>query len=458
MRKYIGNKSFYKMVLAIAIPIMVQNGITNFVAMLDNIMIGRVGTEQMSGVAVANQLLFVFNLSIFGMVSGTGIFGAQFFGSKNMEGLRNTFRFKILSLSALTLAGILLMYTKGGALISLYLHEDGAAGAAEATLQYGVLYLRIMLIGMVPYALAQVYASTLREMGETMAPMRAGVAAVITNTALNYVLIFGKFGAPQLGVAGAAIATVVSRFVECGMIMAWTHRRSEQLQFIKGAYRSMRVPGNLVRKILLKGSPLMVNEFLWSLGMASLAQCYSTYGLSVVAGLNISNTISNVCNVIWLAMGNALAIIIGQLLGAGKMEEAKDTDRKLIFFAVASCLGIGVILVLLARVFPQIYNTTEEVRSLAAWFIVIGACLMPFQAFLNAAYFTLRSGGKTVVTFFFDSGFMWVCSIPVAYVLSRYSGLPILATYLICQSLDLIKCVVGYILVKKGVWLQNIVV
>lgn len=457
MKRFIGDKKFYLMVLSIAVPIMVQNGITNFVAMLDNIMIGRVGTEQMSGVAVANQLLFVFNLSIFGTVSGAGIFGAQFYGSRNMEGLRDTFRFKVVSISLLVIAGILLMYFKGDALISLYLHDSSGIGSVEATLQYGIRYLRLMLIGMVPYAFAQIYASTLREMGETVAPMRAGVAAVVTNTVLNYVLIFGKFGAPKLGVAGAAIATVISRFVECGSIMVWTHRRSQQLVFIKGAYRTLLVPGNLVKKILVKGSPLMVNEFLWSMGMATLTQCYSTYGLAVIAGLNISNTISNVCNVIWMAMGNALAIIVGQLLGAGKMEEAKDTDRKLIFFSVSSCLVIGVLLVLLAPVFPKIYNTSEEVRALAARFIIIGACLMPMQAFLHTSYFTLRSGGRTVITFFFDSGFMWVCSIPVAFILSRYSGLPILATYILCQSLDFIKCIIGFILVKKGVWLQNIV-
>ena len=457
MKKYIGDKKFYMMALSIAVPIMIQNGITNFVAMLDNIMIGRVGTEQMSGVAVANQLLMILNISIFGMVSGAGIFGAQYFGSNNMRGVRDTFRFKIVSNALLITAIILLMYFKGGALITLYLHEGEAAGSAEATLRYGVQYLRLMLIGMVPYAMTQIYASTLREMGETVAPMRAGVAAVIVNTALNYILIFGKFGAPRLGVAGAAIATVVSRFVECGMIMRWTHKRSESLVFIKGAYKTLRVPADLVKKILIKGSPLMINEVLWSVGMAALMQCYSMYGLVVIAGLNIASTISNVCNVIWLAMGNALAIIIGQLLGAGKMEEAKDTDRKLIFFSVASCFAIGAVLILLAPLFPQIYNTSDEVRSLAEKFIIIGACLMPVQAFLHASYFTLRSGGRTVVTFCFDSGFIWVCTIPLAFFLSRYSGLPILATYILCQAVDIIKCVIGYVLVKKGVWLQNIV-
>ena len=457
MRKFIGDKKFYKMVLAIAIPIMIQNGITNFVAMIDNIMIGRVGTEQMSGVAVANQLLFVFNLTIFGMISGAGIFGAQFFGNENMKGVRDTFRFRILACIVICVGGIALMIFQGENLISLYLHDSSGSGSADATLKYGMEYLRIMLIGLVPYAFSQVYAGTLREMGETVAPMRAGVAAVVTNTVLNYILIFGKFGAPQMGVAGAATATVISRFVEFLIIVVWTHRKAEQLQFIKGAYRTLAVPGALVRKIILKGSPLMINEVLWSLGMATLTQCYSTYGLEVIAAQNISNTISNVCNVIWLAMGSALSIIIGQLLGAGKMEEAKDTDNKLIFFSVASCLFVGLILVGLSPLFPQIYNTSNEVRTLATRFIMISALFMPVHAFLHSAYFTLRSGGKTVITFFFDGGFMWICSIPAAYCLSRFSGLPILSTFVLVQLLDLIKVTIGFILIKKGVWIQNIV-
>lgn len=458
-RKYIGDKAFYLMVLGVVVPIIVQNGITNFVAMLDNIMIGLVGTEPMSGVAVANQLFNVFNISLFGAVSGAGIFGAQFFGNKNMEGVRNTFRFKIISCMLLTMAAVCLLFFKGEFLISLFLHANSENQAnADATLVYGMKYLRIMLIGLIPYTFTQIYASTLREMGETVSPMRAGMAAMITNTVLNYILIFGKFGAPVLGVEGAAIATVISRFVECGMIVVWTHRRSEQLEFIKGAYRSMYIPGTLVRKILLKGAPLMFNEIIWSTGMAIMNQCYSTYGLDAVAGINISTTISNVCGIVWLAMGNAVAIIVGQLLGAGEMEEAKDTDRKLIFFSVSSCLVLGGLLIGLSGVFPQIYNTTEAVRNIAKYIIRTEACLMPVHAFLHTAYFTMRSGGKTGITFLFDAGFLWICSIPVAFLLSRYSGLPLLVTYALCRSVDIIKAVIGAVLLKKGVWIENIVV
>ena len=188
-----------------------------------------------------------------------------------------------------------------------------------------------------------------------------------------------------------------------------------------------------------------------------LTQCYSVRGLAVVAGLNISNTIANVFNVVFIAMGNAIAIIVGQLLGAGKMKEAKETDAKLIFFSVASCLCVGVVMALIAPLFPQIYNTTNEVRELARQFIVIAALCMPLYAFANSTYFTLRAGGKTVITFLFDSVFIWAVNIPMVFALAHYTGVNIVYVYLVCQLLDLVKCIIGFFLVKNGVWLQNIV-
>ena len=458
MKKYIGNKAFYKMVLVVAVPIMIQNGITNFVGMLDNIMVGRVGTEQMSGVAITNQLIFVFNICIFGAISGAGIFSAQFFGCKNHEGVRNTFRFKLISCAAICILGFAVFGIWGDDLIRLYLHGEGNEAELARTLGFAKDYLRIMMIGLIPFAIVQVYSGTLRECGETMMPMKAGISAVFVNMMFNYVLIFGELGFPKLGVEGAAIATVISRFAELGIVVVWTHKHAEKNPFIIGAYRSLRIPRNLVGNIIKTGTPLLVNEALWAGGMAIMMQCYSVRGIEVVAGMNISSTISNVFNVVFIAMGSAVSIIVGQLLGAGKMEEAKDTDRKLIFFSVASCVGIGILLALISPVFPMMYNTTDTVRHLATSFICIAALCMPLYAFTHASYFTLRSGGKTMITFLFDSCFVWVVSIPFAYVLSRYTTLPIVPLYLFCQLIEIIKCTIGFILVKKGVWLQNIVV
>lgn len=456
-KKLFGDREFYKMILGVAIPIMIQNGITNFVGLLDNIMVGRVGTEQMSGIAIVNQLLLVFNLAIFGAISGAGIFGAQFYGCKDHKGVRNTFRFKIYICVVITLISVVALALFGEDLIRMYLHGEGNEEALEAALRYGKEYLGIMLIGLFPFAVEQFYTGTLRECGETVIPMKAGVAAVFVNLVLNYLLIFGKFGFPELGAAGAAVGTIVSRFVQAAIVVIWTHRHADRMPFIVGVYKDLKVPSQLVGKILIKGTPLMVNEILWAAGIAMLMQCYSVRGLDVVAGMNISSTISNLFNVVFIALGNAISIVVGQLLGAGRMEEARDTDTKMIVFSVLSCVGIGGVLALCAPLFPMLYNTSAEVKELAAWFLRIAALCMPIAAFMHASYFTLRSGGKTIVTFLFDSVFLWCVSIPVAYVLSRYTGMYIVLLYLSVQMLDLIKCVIGFILVKKGVWINNIV-
>ncbi len=455
--KFIGDKNFYKMVLAIAVPIMIQNGITNFVSLLDNIMIGQIGTEQMSGVAIVNQLLFVYNLCLFGGVSGAGIFTAQYFGQKNQEGVRQTVRFKIWMVSLITLFTVILLLTAGSPLISFYLQGDGTVESAAATLRYGREYLQIMLPGLIPFMLVQVYSSTLRECGKTILPMKAGVIAVFVNLILNYLLIYGKFGMPALGVRGAALATIISRFVECAIVLIYTHRHAQENPFVQGLYTTLKVPGSLMIKIITKGMPLLLNETLWAAGTAMLTQCYSIRGLNVIAALNISNTINNVFNIVFIALGDSVAIIVGQLLGAGKMKEARDTDNKMIAFSVFSCVVIAAVMLLLAQFFPLLYNTNGESKQLATYFIMLTAVFMPQNAFMHASYFTLRSGGKTIITFLFDSVFIWCVSVVIAFTLSRYTALPVAAVYAFVQMGDWIKCVIGFVLVKKGIWLQNIV-
>ena len=210
-------------------------------------------------------------------------------------------------------------------------------------------------------------------------------------------------------------------------------------------------------KIITKGMPLLLNETLWAAGTAMLTQCYSIRGLNVIAALNISNTINNVFNIVFIALGDSVAIIVGQLLGAGKMKEARDTDNKMIAFSVFSCVVIAAVMLLLAQFFPLLYNTNGESKQLATYFIMLTAVFMPQNAFLHASYFTLRSGGKTIITFLFDSVFIWCVSVVIAFTLSRYTALPVAAVYAFVQMGDWIKCVIGFVLVKKGIWLQNIV-
>ncbi|MBO5852780.1 MAG: MATE family efflux transporter [Clostridia bacterium] len=460
--KLIGDKRFYGRVLNILLPIIIQNTVSNVVSLVDNVMIGAVGTLEMSAVAIVNQLLFIFYLCIFGGLAGAGIFAAQYAGAKDDKGIRHCFRMKlyIAALMSVIAFAVFLIFPKQ--LISMYFAEDTAATDAANTLKFALDYLFVMLIGLVPFAFSQVYGSTLRELGETKVPMLASVTAICVNLLFNYVLIFGNKGLPflpfaPLGVVGAAVATVLSRFAEAAIIIIYIHKNCDKYPFIKGAYSSPKIPLDLFQNIVRKGSPLLINEFFWSLGMAMLNQCYSLRGLEVVAASNISSTASNLFNVAFLSMGNAIAIMAGQYLGAGENEKAKTTVWRLLFLSVVVCVIMGGLLIAAAPFIPLLYNTTETVREMAKELLYVVAALMPFYAFAHGTYFALRSGGKTMITLVFDCGFTWGLAFPLAFILSRFTVLPMLPMFLIIQLLDVVKCIIGFVLVKKGVWINNIV-
>lgn len=455
--KFIGDKAFYRLVLTIALPVMIQNGITSFVNMLDNLMVGGIGTEQMSGVAICNQLIFVFNLCVFGGLSGAGIYGAQFSGKRDVEGVQNVLRFKLWLVGILSVLGVAALRIFDEPLLSLFLHQGSEQGDLVLTLQCARAYLAVALMGLPLWALSQSYASTLRETASTTLPMGAGIAAMAVNLIGNWILIYGRFGAPKLGVVGAAWATVLSRLVELIIILLFTHLKPQSHPFVRGLYRTVKVPRALTGLIVKKGMPLLLNEALWSSGQTTLVQIYSTRGLAVVAGINISNTISMLFNIVFMSLGSSIGIVVGNLLGADEMDKARDTNTKLTAFSVMCCFAIGGILAATSGAFPRLYNTTDEVRRIASSLILITSAVMPFHAYTNACYFTLRSGGLTRLTMVYDCCFVWLVCIPLTYGLCRFTGLPFVTVYALVTATEGLKTLFGYYFVHQGKWLRNIV-
>ena len=459
LKKYIGDKAFYRFVLAIAVPIMLQNGITNFVNMLDNIMVGRVGTAAMTGVSVSNQLILIFNLCLFGAVSGVGIFGAQFYGKNDQQGLRYSLRFNFLVCSVLTVSGLVLFLFFGNSLIMQYLKGEGKPEEIAPAFEAAKNYLAVMMIGFVPFAVTQCYSSTLRETGETALPMKASIIAVAVNLSFNTILIFGikPLGIPALGSFGAAVATVISRFVEAAIVIIWTHCHKDKNPYIAGIFKNFRIPINLCFDMLKKATPLILNETLWAAGIAIINQCYSERGVNVVAANNINQTFWNLFSVVFIATGSAIGIIIGNMLGAGKLNEVMNTTRKLISFGIMSSVGMGIIFAALSPFIPYLYNTEQEVQSIATQLMVVSAVMMPFDSMAHSSYFAIRSGGKSLITFVFDCGFMWAVQVPLAFCLSRFTDIPILSLYLAVQISHAIKGILGIVMVKKVNWIKNIV-
>ena len=433
-KKFIGSKGFYKMVLSMAVPMILQMAVTNLVSLIDNIMVGRLGTEPMSGVSIINQFVFVFNVTVFGAVAGPSIFGAQFFGKGDHEGQKYTFRFRLLVCGFIIVAASVICLCLGAPLISLFISRESEA-----------------------FGIGQAYSSVIRECGYTKAPMAAAMSAVGINVLLDYCLIFGKFGMPELGVKGAAWATVIAKTFEALVVIVWAHTHPQKNRYITGLFRGFHISAKLMSDITKKGIPMLVNEFLWSLGMSVVMQCYSVRSTDVVAARNISSTMTNLFSSVYIQMGACIAIIVGARLGASKLAEARDLDNKLLFFAVAAASIVGLATLPLAPVFPKLYNTEDSVRSLAAYMIMIQALAMPLWSYTNACYFTLRSGGKTGITFLFDFGFTWLLMIPLAAVLAYCTDLDIRIIFAVVTFSEVVKVTIGYFMVRSNVWVKNIV-
>ena len=457
LRRLIGTRAFYRSVLTLLIPIIVQQFISSFVSLLDNVMVGRLGTEAISAASIANTVLNVFMLAIFGGLSGISIYGAQFFGKGDMEGMRNSFRLKFVFCVICSVLGIGIYLAFGESFIASFLQGSSDGGNLALAQKEGVAYLRIMLWGIAPFAFVQSYASTLRESGETVVPMVAGVCAILTNLFLNWVLIFGHLGAPALGVEGAAIATVISRYVELLIVVIYAHRHTVKYPFLRGAYTRLRIPGILIRRVLPTAAALLINEILWSLGMTLINQLYSSRGLNAVAALNITGTAWNLFCVIMFAMGSAVSIMVGQLLGAGKLEEAREVDRKLIFLTEVIHIIIGTAMVLAAPYIPLLYNVGTDVQDLTRQMLIIAGLSLPLHSFAHVCYFTIRSGGKTMITFLFDAVYTWAVTLLLAFLLTRFTTLTIIQIYFCVQFIDIIKLVIGLLMLRSDFWAQNVV-
>jgi putative MATE family efflux protein len=456
-QKYIGDKNFYKHVLYMVIPMIMQNLITNFVSMIDNIMVGQLGTAPMSGVSIVNQFVFVANITVFGAVSGASIYGTQYFGKGDHEGQKFTFRFRLIAVLIIIGIFAVVFVELQEPLIRLFLSKDDSREMIETTLTYGRDYMGIIVLSLFPFGIGQAYASTIRESGETNIPMAAAFSAVGVNLLLDYGLIFGKLGMPEMGVQGAAIATVIAKTIEAAVMIIWTHTHLKRMPSAVGLYRGFHIPQDVIVNIIKTGTPLLLNEFLWSLGMAVVAQCYSARGIDMVAARNIANTLTNLFNVIFIQMGACIGIMVGMELGSGDLKRAKDVDNKMIVFSFVITVFFAIAMVPVGYAFPMMYKTEPVVRSLATYYILISAMAMPMWSFTNAVYFTLRSGGKTLLTFIFDMGLTWSVMIPVAWFLCYKTDMDIHWVIVLIMFTEIIKVIIGFFMVRSNLWLNDLV-
>ncbi len=449
MSKFIANKHFYKNVIAVAVPLMLQQLVTSSVNLVDNLMIGQLGDAALGGVATSNRFFMIALFAVMGILSASSVFIAQYFGAKDEDNMKESFRFSILSSVAITLIffSIATFYPH----LVLGFFTDDPLILAE-----GTKYITIAAIAILPFALTGSIASAMRSIGETKIPLYVGIFAVFTNAFFNYALIFGHFGLPQLGIVGAAIATVISRTLEAAILLTiMTHRVFHFTTRIEDLFK---ISKKNIRKISLKAMPLATNEILWSFGMATLFKFYATRGPEVIAGISIASTTADLFFVLFGGMSVATTIMISQPLGANDLEQARKNGYYMIGFSTTLAMLFGMIMFGSSYVIPLLYNVSDASQHIAQTMLRIMSLMFWIYMATAECYFILRAGGDMKSTLMMDAGFMWVINIPVVGLFTYLTGFNIFFLYIAGQSTDLLKLAFAYRLVKKEKWVHNLTI
>jgi putative MATE family efflux protein len=447
MRSLIGSRVFYKRLFQVSLPIVLQQLLTSSLQLIDNLMVGSLGESSINSVSVVNQLYFVIILITFGALGGAGIFTAQYFGSGEVEKLKETFRFKLIVALMLVILSVFVFSVFGPFLIGLFTEN-------EVTLSGGMDYLNIVKWSMLPWAFSIAISTTFREIGVTKVLLYITIAAILTNTGLNYLLIFGKFGFPALGVEGAAYGTLASRFVEFGLMMILLVKKGKIFNTrVKDIFKIEKV---VLKGIIIMAIPLLLNEFFWSMGQTMFMQSYSTRGDISLAAMTITGAISQLVFVTFGGIGTGIAVLVGNTLGKNMLEEAKDNAKKVIAFAVVFAFFTGLILFGLSFFIVDLYDVSEATKILAGKNIRINAIFIPVFSFNVSMYFTLRSGGDTRSTMLMDSGYMWVVQVPLIFILARVTNLNVVMLFLIVQGLELPKSIFALSRYRKENWVRNL--
>ncbi len=447
MKQLIGTKQFYRTIIALAGPLVLQQLLTSAVQLVDNFMVGRLGEVAMGSVAIVNQLYFIYILVIFGILGGAGVFAAQYYGAKEYGKLKETFRFKVVAAGFVSLLAILIFTVFAKPLFMIFSDDP-------TIVQGSIDYMTIVKFGFLPWAISTAIGSTFRETGVTKPLFVISLITILTNTILNYLLIFGSFGFPELGIVGAAIATLLARVLELGLTIGLLLR--------KGALFNTRLSDLLVIEKKLLGAiivmtlPLMLNELLWSSGNTIFFFSYSRRGTDALAAMTITSSVSSLVFVFFGGIATAVAVLVGNTLGKNQLELAKENAKKLIAFSVMIALVAGMLLFSLSFFIVHIYNVSQVVKDIAQFNIRVQSFLIPIYTFNVCLFFTFRAGGDTKSTFIFDSGFMMLVSVPVALSLSFFTTLPVTLMFLIVQLTEFPKLSFGLWRYSKGHWIRNL--
>lgn len=439
---------FYRKMLKLALPIMIQNFISSFLNMIDTVMVGKLGETEIAAVGIANQYFFFFNMFMIGLSAGCGVFISQFWGKRDLTNIRRILGIGLSSSVIVSLVFIVLGLLFPGKIMALFNNEP-------MVIQLGAKYLRVVLISYLFTSITIVYNFSLRSTGNTIMPMLISGLALICNAFFNYVFIFGKMGASAMGVEGAALATVIARVVETSALMvmvykgkgvlaaSFTELTDLSLEFVKKSYR-----------IIL---PVILNDIFWGLGTMVYTAVYGRMGTQAVAAVQICNTISNLFMVAIFGMSSAAAVMIGHSIGAGKYELGKDYARRFSILAVVAGIGLGLSLAAVSPLILNMFNLSKLARDYSRIILYIISIIFFIRVFdIILIVGILRGGGDARQALLIEGFTMWFIGVPLTILGAFVFKLPIYTVYALAICEEMIKGIIGIIRLKSGRWINNV--
>lgn len=448
IREMVHCEDYMAKLYAIAIPSALYMMMNMFVNLVDTVMIGRLGEVAIASVGLANKLFFVFILINFGVCSGSGILASQFYGHGDIKNLRKVMglALNIALLNGLAFSAIGILYPK---------FVMGIFSTSPDTIELGARYIRIVCLSYPLVALNGVYVSTLRSTGEVKIPIIVTATAIVVNIVFNYFLIFGAFGFPRMGAEGAALATLLARIVEAILIVTMIYRKKNVLACkISEMYGYSR---ELIHQFLLRALPVIGNEFMWGLGTTLYSVAYGRMGNEAVSAITIAATLQDMTTVLLSGIASSTVVILGNELGANKLENAKKYARYSLHIAVLASLIIMVILTALKHPFLHLYEVSPDVRAATIACITVFSFMVPFKsiAWVNIVGI-LRSGGDTLACLFLDTSGVWFIGVPLAFIAGLVWKLPIYWVFACVSLEEIYKVVLGLIRYKQGKWIRNL--
>lgn len=442
------DSSFYKSIFSISLPIATQNLITFAISMVDTIMLGRLGEISLSASAIGNNIFFILAVIIFGVGSASSVMGAQYFGKKDIKSIHKimAIMYRICLLLAIFFTFISFFFSKQ--LISIFTDD-------KLVIVEGATYLRIISLGYILYALTSCTITILRSVKTIKISLLVYSVALVVNIFLNWVLIFGNLGFPALGVAGAAIATVLSRCSEILVILIFMSKFESKIKF---KFKHLKLLDKVMFKDFIKVStPIILNEFFWAIGSSMICIIVARMGTNVVAANSINNVVNQFATLFIHGLSSASSVIIGNTVGEGDKKKVMEYANTICVLSIFMGILAGLTIYFLRPIAVNLYNISDDTKAIACEIMIATSIVSIFRALsANILMGILRGGGDNRFVFLLEMSFLWFIAIPLGFIAAFVLKLPIVLVFLIIRSDEILKSFIGAFRVVRGKWIHDV--